>query len=156
MIRGMTLAIIQFLPTAILAYLGFHVVFNPVDETKKKMKIFYTILIIACIIGSGIASVYQASQQDKEAVKSQGTITGLTNQVSDLKQQMAEQYARMTREFSANENISPNVKLAILADEQSGVLDEKTNLMQQQKMIEVNIPDLMKLRAMRENKEALE
>jgi hypothetical protein len=148
MLQTMLWSIIQILPTAILAYLGFHVIFYPVDESKK-MKAFFLILIIVCIAGSVAIAVKQgkdAGQQQKDFSDQMGGVQFQLRQANTNNETLKEEVQSLKNEISTNAGIADSLRLVVLGDQYDRIVNENQDLQNQHELLDTAPVDLDTIR----------
>lgn len=140
---------------AVIGLLGVYMTLYSPNPKEKGKKLFYIIsfVILAAMIGTmtwrqNYNDEYEKKQMflsnSNQAAQSQSQIAG-------LRREMAE----MRRNFSTNGNILPAVRLAILDDQESKVMEQVKETQAEGKLINMDVPSLNSLAADRDNKHKL-
>ena len=137
------LSVIQYLSTAVLAYLAFHLTFHPVDKDENKVKIAYTILIIVCILAAGVVSVYQAMDTQKQQTETERHFnefkTNLLQSSENQKKELNKQIGYVTNQLNIVNGLRQqyeNLMAYILTNKSIGP-DEKQSAIESYKKFEV-------------------
>lgn len=165
----MTLVFIQGLLGAILVYLSFHFGFHPLKEENKRTIARVKRIIIACILAVFVVSLFQYRSSKKSESESSSKISALATNVTELTQHLTDSrdeisylkkeivvlnqaMADMITDFSTNNSIVPQVRLAILDDQQKKIETEINQLAHKAPTISVSLPDITTIRSEREHR----